>query len=127
MSKKVYKDLTISEKIEQKMQKILKQLRDTAPEKVQFAEDIVYQLAFTIVTIERLVDEINSGGILENFSQGAQKFTRESPALKSYNTTIKSFIALSKQFIDLIPEASKKPAGEAVMNFITRPPGVIQR
>lgn len=35
---------------------------------------------------------------MENFEQGSQKFKRESPAVKSYNATVKSFTMLSKLY-----------------------------
>lgn len=46
---------------------------------------------------------------------------RESPALRSYNTTIKSFTALSKSLLDLLPEKAQKQAGNELMGFITQP------
>ncbi|MCI9462123.1 MAG: hypothetical protein HFF93_10145 [Oscillibacter sp.] len=84
---------------------------------------MIYQFAVTTVTLERLVDEINAGDLIEDFVQGAQKLRRENPALKSYNATIKSFTALSKSLLDLLPEKTQKQAGEELMNFATKPPG----
>jgi len=92
-------------------------------EKKQFADGLIYQFAVTTVTLERLVDEINAGDLIEDFVQGAQKLRRENPALKSYNATIKSFTALSKSLLDLLPEKTQKQAGEELMNFATKPPG----
>lgn len=88
---------------------------------MQLANNLVYQFAVATVTLERLVDEINRGEVIEDFVQGAQRFRRENPALKSYNTTIKSFAALSKSLLDLLPEKTQKEAGEELMNFAARP------
>jgi hypothetical protein len=79
------------------------------------------QLNETSVTLERLADEINNGDLIEDFVQGAQKLRRESPALRAYNTTIKSFSALTNQLVALLPEKEKKSAGDELMSFITKP------
>ena len=74
-----------------------------------------------------LVEEINAGDLIEDFKQGAQQLRRETPALKSYNTTIKSFTSLSKSLLDLLPEKTQKQAGEELMNFATKPAGAGKR
>lgn len=125
--KKPYEELTIEEKIEEKKKKTRKLFRDLSREKMQFAEGLIYQFAVASVTLERLVDEINGGEIIENFKQGSQELRRENPALKSYNTTIKSFTALSKSLLDLLSEKSQKQAGEELMSFASRPPGAGKR
>ena len=94
------------------------------PEKKQFADSLIEQFAVSTVTLERLVEEINNGDLIEDFVQGSQKLRRENPALKSYNATVKSFTALSKSLLDLLPEKTQKQAGEELMNFATKPPGV---
>ena len=119
--KKTYEELPISEKIEAKKRKIKKLFRDLPPEKKQFAEGLIGQFAVTSVTLERLADEINNGDLIEDFVQGAQRLRRESPALKAYNTTIKSYSALTNQLVGLLPEKSKKAAGDELMSFTTQP------
>lgn len=125
--KKSYQDMTIEEKIEEKKKKTKRLFRDLPSERMQFAEGLIYQFAVTTVTLERLVEEVNGGDVIEDFVQGAQKIRRENPALKSYNTTIKSFTALSKALLDLLPEKSQKQAGEELMSFASKPPGASKR
>ena len=96
------------EKIDAKKRKIKKLFRDLPTEKKQFAEGLINQFAVTSVTLERLADAINNGDLIEDFVQGAQKMRRESPALRAYNTTIKSFSTLTNQLINLLPEKEKK-------------------
>ena len=86
-----------------------------------FRSGLINQFAVTSVTLERLADEINNGDLIEDFVQGAQKLRRESPALRAYNTTIKSFSALTNQLVALLPEKEKKSAGDELMSFITKP------
>lgn len=40
---------------------------------------------------------------------------------RPYNTTIKSFSALTNQLVTLLPEKEKKSAGDELMSFITKP------
>lgn len=125
--KKPYETLTIPEKIEEKKKKIARLFRELPPEKKQFAEGLLYQFAVTTVTLERLVDELNEGEIIDDFKQGSQSFKREHPALKAYNATIKSFATLSKSLLDLLPEKTQKQAGEELMSFATKPPGAAKK
>lgn len=122
-SKISYESLSIADKIATKKRKIAKLFRELPAEKKQFADGMIEQFAVSTVTLERLVDEINNGELVEDFVQGTQKMRRENPALKSYNATIKSFTALSKSLLDLLPEKTQKQAGEELMNFATKPPG----
>lgn len=126
-SKIPYDDLDISSKIETKRKKIAKLFRELPAEKKQFADGLIYQFAVSTVTLERLVDEINNGELIEDFKQGSQSMRRENPALRSYNVTIKSFTALSKALLDLLPEKTQKQAGEELMNFATKPPGAAKK
>lgn len=122
-AEKKYQSLDTGEKIDAKVKSVKGLFKSTDKDKMRFLDGLIYQFAVTTVTLERLVDELNQGDILEDFSQGSQKFKRENPALKSYNTTIKSFTALSKALLDLLPEQASKTAGEALLNFATKPPG----
>lgn len=116
-----YESLSTPEKIEVKKKKIKRLFKELPAEKMQFAEGLIYQFAVVSVTLERLADEINNGDLIEDFVQGAQKLRRESPALRAYNTTIKSFSALTNQLVALLPEKEKKSAGDELMSFITKP------
>lgn len=116
-----YESLSTPEKIEVKKKKIKRLFKELPAEKMQFAEGLIYQFAVVSVTLERLADEINNGDLIEDFVQGAQKLRRESPALKSYNSTVKSFATLSKSLLDLLPEKEQKQAGNELMSFITKP------
>ena len=122
MAKK-YQDMDTPEKIAAKQKKIKKLFKELPPDRAQFADGLIYQVAVTSVTLERLADEINGGDLIEDFVQGSQKLRRESPALKSYNSTIKSYATLSKALIDLLPEEKKKATGDELMSFITKPKG----
>lgn len=122
-----YESLSTPEKIEVKKKKIKRLFKELPAEKMQFAEGLIYQFAVVSVTLERLANEINNGDLIEDFVQGAQKLRRKSPALKSYNSTVKSFATLSKSLLDLLPEKEQKQAGNELMSFITKPQGAAKK
>lgn len=122
-----YESLSTPEKIEVKKKKIKRLFKELPAEKMQFAEGLICQFAVVSVTLERLANEINNGDLIEDFVQGAQKLRRESPALKSYNSTVKSFATLSKSLLDLLPEKEQKQAGNELMSFITKPQGAAKK
>lgn len=120
-NKKTSEELSVDEKIAQKMRKIKRLFRDMPSDRKQFADGLIYQFAVTSVTLERLAEEINKGEVIEDFVQGSQRLRREAPALKAYNSTVKSFTTLSKSLLDLLPEKAQKQAGNELMGFITQP------
>ena len=114
--------MTTEEKIARVVRSIKVLFREIPDKKRKFVDSLIYQYAVTTVTLERLVAELNNDAILEDFKQGSQQFRRESPALRGYNTTIKSFTSLVNQLIAQLPEDEKKNAGDELMNFVMKPP-----
>ncbi len=127
MAARKYEEMTNDEKIKTNERRIKRLFRDIEKDRRQFVDAIIYQFAFTTVTLERLVAELNSGEVLEHFEQGSQKFLREHPALRSYNTTVKSFIALANQLLNALPPPQQKSAGDELMSFITKPPAAVKK
>ena len=119
---KAYESKPNDKKIEVNVKQISPLFQNVPAEKERFTDGLIYQLAVTIVLLERLVKELNEGEVIEDFVQGSQRLRRENPALRSYNTTIKSFATLSKSLLDLLPEKTQKQAGEELMNFALTPP-----
>lgn len=92
----------------------LKDILEKIPaDKQTIAARLADELIFMQSTLADLKKQIKEGGTVERFEQGKQSFLRESPALKSYNTTIQRYSALYKQLTDLLPkEEPVKNAGE---------------
>ena len=122
---KRYEDLSTEEKIKKIERRIKVLFREIPAEKRQFVDALIYQYAVTTVTLERLVNELNNGDILEDFTNGKQQFRRESSALRGYNTTIKTFSTLVNQLVAQLPEPEKKSAGQELMNFATTKPKAV--
>lgn len=89
----------------------LKNILEKVPEdKKTIAGRLADELIFMQATLADLKKQIKENGTVEHFEQGKQNFLRESPALKSYNVTLKSYSNLYKQLTDLLPkdQATKK-------------------
>lgn len=107
---KVVKGGKTNKKIEQ-----LKEMVTLVPEdKRVVAENLLDELVFMDATLDKLKAEIEKSGVVEKFEQGKQKFLRESPALKAYNTTIQRYGNLYKQLVDMMPKQATTPNNELV-------------
>lgn len=73
-------------------------------ERRPMADKIIENIAFMDETLDELQTIVRETGGVEMFEQGKQKFMRESPALKSYNNTIKQRNAAYAQLLSLIPK-----------------------
>ena len=97
----------------------LKEILEKVPEdKKAIAGRIADELIFMQDTLTDLKKQIKEYGTVEQFIQGKQQFLRESPALKSYNTTIQRYSALYKQLTDLLPKEQEAEKANAIYDFI---------
>lgn len=97
----------------------LKEILEKIPEdKKTIAGRLADELVFMQATLSDLKKQIKEHGTVELFEQGKQKFMRESPALKSYNTTIQRYSALYKQLTDLLPKEQEVQKSNAVYDFL---------
>ena len=88
---------------------------DKQPIASRLADELVFMQA-TLADLKQLVKET---GTIEHFQQGKQDFLRESPALRSYNTTLKQYNATFKQLCDLLPkEDTTRSTGNPLYDFI---------
>lgn len=97
----------------------LKEILDKIPEdRKAIAGRIADELVFMQSTLQDLKKQIKENGTVELFEQGKQSFMRESPALKSYNTTIQRYSALYKQLCDMLPKEVEAEKSNAVYDFL---------
>lgn len=98
----------------------LSELLDLIPEeKKPIAKKLITELNFMAGTLAKLRKMIKDQGPIELFKNGSQEMLRESPALKSYNTTVQRYSLLYKQLNDLLPkEERKQEEGNALHEFI---------
>ncbi len=77
------------------------------------AEKLILDLVFMDKLLSELRDIVAEQGGVEQFKQGKQEFMRESPALKSYNNTIKQRNATYTQLLGMIPKTEVKADEES--------------
>lgn len=106
--------------ISKDMAKVKKMLELIPADRKPVAEKLIKELDFISRTLDNLRDTVDTMGTVELFEQGKQKFTRESPALKSYNTTIQRYSLLYKQLTDMLPKAVPDNTGNALYEFINK-------
>jgi|SRR5699024_8390966 len=68
------------------------------------ANGLVEEVAFMRITLEDLKVEININGIIDVMPQGDYSITRESPAVKTYNTMVQRYNTVCKELFNLIPK-----------------------
>ena len=93
----------------QKLNDLIHQVSD---DKKPIAEQLLKELVFMSGTLENLKDTIREKGEIDLFKQGKQEFLRESPAMKTYNTTVQRYSLLWKQFADLLPQSDAYEGSE---------------
>lgn len=108
-------NVTDGSKEMKKLKTILKQIpKDRQP----VAQSLYSELVFMQKTLETLKEQVDREGPTAMFEQGAQKFLREHPALKGYNTTVQRYSLLYKQLTDLLPPATGTPQNDPLLDFI---------
>lgn len=93
-------------------------LEKIPPERRAIAGRLADELIFMQRTLQALKQEVEDNGAIELFKNGSQEMLRESPALKSYNTTIQRYGALYKQLTDLIPQEQEAQKSNALYDFL---------
>lgn len=98
-----------------------KQILDKLPEDEKLiGRHLADELIFMQETLKTLKNEINDKGVIEKFEQGKQSFFRESPALKSYNTTLQRYSQLYKQLNSMLPKKQETEKTNALYDFLKR-------
>jgi len=103
------------------MLKLRRLFKNLPKDKMKAADGLIQEAAFMKVTLEETRHVIDQEGILEKFEQGAQKFLREHPATKVYNTMIQRYATVCKQLFDMIPDPDAgKQAEDELMAFVKK-------
>ena len=87
-------------------------------DKRKIGEKLITELSFMEETLADLKEQIRKTGTIEQFEQGRQSFLRESPALKSYNTTIQRYSMLYRQLCDLAGKTQEAEKSNPVYEFL---------
>lgn len=89
-------------------------------ERKPIAKKLITEICFMTKTLEDLRETIEENGTVDLFEQGKQRFMRESPALKAYNTTIQRYSLLYKQLENMIPREPQENSESELYKFINQ-------
>ncbi len=107
--------------IKKEMRKLRRLFKNLPKDKRQAADGLIQEAAFMRATLEEARHIIDQQGIIEVFEQGSQRFLREHPATKVYNTMINRYAAVCKQLFDMVPDLDVgKQAEDELMAFVKR-------
>lgn len=116
---RLYDQIEKELQIKREISKLRKLYKNLPQDKKKVIEGLIQEAAFMKVTLEEARHVIDQEGILETFEQGAQKFLREHPATKVYNTMIQRYATVCKQLFDMIPDTeASKQAEDELMAFV---------
>lgn len=75
------------------------------------ATSLISKAEFMEETLIELQEKVKKDGAVTEMCQGSYSIERESPALRSYNTTVKNYTAVVKQLLDVLPPEETKTDG----------------
>lgn len=104
----------------QKLKKIQQILKKQDNDKSKLALSLVEEAFFCGETLEKLKDEVEDTGVVTTMCQGDYYITRENPALRSYNTTLKSYQNLIKQIVELMADVPGDEDTDELKEFMSR-------
>jgi len=108
-------------RIKKEIRRLRRILRNLPKDRMRAVDGLIREAAFMAVTLAETRAIIDREGILEPFEQGTQKFIREHPATKVYNTMINRYASVCKQLFDMIPDKDKtKETEDELIKFIQK-------
>lgn len=117
----IYDEVEKDKQIKKEIRKLHRLFKNLPADKKKAAEGLIQEAAFMKVTLEEARYIIDSEGIIELFEQGTQRFKREHPATKVYNTMIQRYSTVSKQLFDMVPDPDAgKAAKDELMAFVKK-------
>ena len=118
---RLYNEEEKQKAIKKEIRKLRRLFKNLPKDKRQAADGLIQEAAFMRVTLEEARHIIDQQGIIEVFEQGSQRFLREHPATKVYNTMINRYAAVCKQLFDMVPDPDAgKQAQDELMAFVKR-------
>ena len=116
---RLYDELQKKAQIKKEINRLRKLYKNLPKDKVRAVEGLIHEAAFMRVTLEEARYIIDNEGIIEIFEQGAQRFQREHPATKVYNTMIQRYATVCKQLFEMVPDLdASKQAEDELMAFV---------
>lgn len=97
-----------NKKIKKELNRLKKLFKDLPENKKKISEKLIDNAAFMSISLEELKKDIILYGVKETYVNGKDQYGfKESIESKTYNTTIKNYMAIIKQLNDMLPEEKK--------------------
>lgn len=102
------------------IERIKKVFEEIDEERKILAFELIEELTFMKQTLNDCKTLVDEHGTIELFTQGAYSYNRETPAMKTYNSTIKNYNIVMKQLLDMLPKSEPKSSkdGDELLKFI---------
>lgn len=91
--------------IKKELNRLKKLFKELPENKKKISEKLIDNAAFMSVSLEELKNDIILYGVKETYVNGKDQYGfKESVESKTYNTTIKNYMAIIKQLNEMLPE-----------------------
>lgn len=111
-------ELTKEQIIKKEMTRLKKIYSNLEDNRKKIAESLIQEAAFMRATLGELKVLIDEKGPIDEMSQGEYTILREHPAVKTYNTMIQRYTAVTKQLNDMLPKEVPKPKDDGFDEFV---------
>lgn len=100
--------LSIEDRILIEKKKLMKYCKNLDKDKVKVLQKLIESMSFMSVTLSDLEKNISEEGIEVEYQNGLNQFgTKKSPKVEVYNTMIKNYNTVVKQFMEYLPSENK--------------------
>ncbi len=103
--------MTKDERIQEEITRLKEIFKNIPKNEYKSILKLIEQLAFMAVTLDDLMEKVNSEPLVVETVNATQTFHKENPALSSYNKMYANYIKGLQQLISLLPEETK-PTGD---------------
>ncbi len=112
---------TYNERIKKEQSRIKKIFKNLPKDKLEIVKKLTERAAYMLISLEEMEQKISEDGLVVTMSQGKYEIDRAHPLLTPYNAMVKNYNTIIKQLTDLLPETDAEVAGQALLNFVTKP------
>lgn len=115
--------MTKEERIQAEIKRLQDIFKNIPKDEYKSVLKLIEQLSFMAVTLDDLIEKINSEPLVVETVNASQTFTKENPALTSYNKMYANYVKGLQQLISLLPEESKpleEPEKDELMSYLKK-------
>ncbi len=96
--------MTKDERIQKEIERLKKIFKDIPKSEFNTVLKLIDNIAFMSITLEDLIEKINKEPLVVETVNGSQSFSKENPAITSYNKMFSNFNKGIQQLTSLFPQ-----------------------